>query len=263
MARPIVFVGATLIAAALGALASVVVVSLRAPPEPPHDDPVPASTTRPKERRQRPPRRRRGAAVLEKVFSTDTAEIVLPPGSSLSALISSSDEQERLRTARAILRQGVAALPQVRALRPRTPEGEDLARNLVLALQKIQKNERHVDWSRRPPSVQMELRLMAFQIVLPEEMLLVERHEFWLAEVLVVRQRLKAGRATDGQLALVEIEFARVRRELGEIDAAGYAEVVDQRLATASAWVSGLHKQKSIPPARISRYQEQLARLRE
>ncbi len=36
------------------------------------------------------------------MFSTDTSEIALPPGSSLSVLISSSDEQERLTTARAI-----------------------------------------------------------------------------------------------------------------------------------------------------------------
>jgi hypothetical protein len=180
---------------------------------------------------------------------------------SLTQRIDSRDADERHTLALDLLRRGPAALPQARALRPESADGRDLQARLVAALQKMRALRRGGDYARLGEHLRLQLDLDAFATVVPEEYLHDERRDYWTAKLAADRGRAEGGLASDGEVALAELELARVRRDLGELDGAAYGELARRRLPELRVWIDSLRKRRDVPTARVQALDAQADRL--
>ncbi len=180
---------------------------------------------------------------------------------SLSARIDADDDDTRYRVAIELLRRGPDALPQVRALRPRSAEARELVHAMTLALQTLRDNARMTDHAKLSPSLRLQLRLQEFRRVVPEEYLVDERRSYWESRLAVESTRRDKGFGHEGELALAEVELARVQREMGELSSGDYAQVAAARLPVAWEWVDSLRGRRGVAIGTVQRYEEQLARL--
>lgn len=244
----------TAFAAAIGGVAGVVSIVLRDVGTAPVDDP-PAETVLP------PANGSEASSSADERLAADENAVSAERVISMTQRIDSRDETERHALALELLRRGPAAIAQARALRPKGAEGRDLQARLVSALQKMRALRRGGDYARLEQHLRLRLDIDAFATVIPDERLREERLEYWTTALDAVRVRAARDVATDGEVALAELELARVRRELGRIDAATYAELAGERLPELRAWIDSLRDRRDVPPARVQALDEQAGRL--
>ena len=241
-------------AAALGALAAVVLVTLR--------EPLSVASVGSAD-----PVTRRGARDGEAGTGVQAVEDAPPEQDpetlrSLSERISSADPAERQAVALEMLRKGPSALAQARALRPRGGAAKDLTARLVFALQAMRARRRATDYPKLPEDIQQELWLLDARTVVPDEALRAERERYWRAAVAARRRRHSEGEAHEGQVALAEMELALVRRELEQLSSADYAVLATEKLPHVEKWLAVLRQRRGVGPAEVQRYVSRLDALR-
>jgi len=242
----------TALAAALGAISGVVSVVL--------DDTAQTRRPEPPAAGEEFARENGGAEAL-----TDDAlaeHVVTPERTrSLTQRIDSRDVHERHELALELLRRGPSAVAQAQALRPESKPGRALQLRIVDALQKMRKLRRGGDYVRLENHLRLRLDLDAFATVVPDEQLRAERLEYWQMALDAVRGRVAQDLATDGEVALAELELARAGRDLGRIGEAEYRALAQKRLPAVEGWIDSLRERRGVSAARVRSLEEQAQNL--
>jgi len=86
----------------------------------------------------------------------------------------------------------------------------------------------------------------------PPELLRDERRRYWELRVEGDPERLRLRSIEPAEARWHELELAKVRRELSEIDDAAWRALLDAHLPEVRAWVESLRTRREFSPARAA-----------
>lgn len=179
----------------------------------------------------------------------------------LVAQLEDASEEVRLRAAVELLRLGPSRLHDMYVLEPKRPESRALLSRVEEALGVLDQIEKGTDYGELPEENRLEVKLKHWGRAVPPELLRDERRRYWELRVEGDPERLRLRAIEPGEARWHELELAKVRRELGEIDEAVWKTLLDTHLPEVRAWADSLRTRREMSPARAAEISAAIAAL--